>query len=308
MTALHEAAQKALELNLEELKQIATLWKNFRIGNMGDYPKQTVELLKLQSQYHAAAAPDVVLELIRQIESLRSALAQQGEPVVHHHGFSKTNQHLRAINESLDKQLDEVMRERDHREEIINQLCDAVLGPDRYEWSSMHFFEDAVREVEERMAALAQQGEAVAWLHAKTNQVFTSEPPPTLKASCTPLYAGAAPATKAQQKLVAPIPQDFHTHKQAWLTALQIARDHAKVSLPDVDDKSYWKHEIHVFQRAYAELEEVPVPHPETSNLAVWDCKQCGAQVYTRAASKANINDLACGRCGSHELHKAPSR
>jgi hypothetical protein len=93
-------------------------------------------------------------------EAAPAPQARQGEQsgaVVHQHGFAKENQRLRTINESLDKQLDDVMRECDRRDEIINDLCDAVLGTDRHEWSSMYFFEDAVREVEERMEALAQQ-------------------------------------------------------------------------------------------------------------------------------------------------------
>lgn len=200
MTTLHEAAQKALELNLEELKQIATLWKNFRIGNMGDYSKRAVELLKLQSQYHAAAAPDIVLELIRQIESLRSALAQQGaytDPDC----LTRQDEIIRKLakeNAELDSQIDQLIQERDHRDEIIDKLCDAVLGPDRYEWSSMYFFEDAVREVEERMEALAQQGEQpVAWYDEEFDCAYTAkELDGGTSEGLIPLYAGAAPAAQ----------------------------------------------------------------------------------------------------------------
>ena len=65
-----------------------------------------------------------------------------------------------------DRQIDQLIQERDHRDKIIDKLCDAVLGPDRYEWSSQYFFEDAVREVEERIAALEKpaQQEPVAWI------------------------------------------------------------------------------------------------------------------------------------------------
>jgi hypothetical protein len=54
--------------------------------------------------------------------------------------------------ERQDQQIDQLILERDHAHEIIDKLCDAVLGADRHEWSSMYFFEDAVRDVEERMA------------------------------------------------------------------------------------------------------------------------------------------------------------
>lgn len=47
-----------------------------------------------------------------------------------------------------------VIDERDHRESIIDQLCDAVLGVDRHEWSSAYHYEDAVTEVQERIASL----------------------------------------------------------------------------------------------------------------------------------------------------------
>ena len=53
-----------------------------------------------------------------------------------------------------EKDLDELITQRDHREEIIDALCDAVLGEDRDEWSSAYYFEDAVTEVQERMGEL----------------------------------------------------------------------------------------------------------------------------------------------------------
>lgn len=55
----------------------------------------------------------------------------------------------------LDASESHLIKERDHREKIINDLCDLVLGEDRNEWSSAYFFEDAVAEVDERMQQLA---------------------------------------------------------------------------------------------------------------------------------------------------------
>lgn len=82
---------------------------------------------------------------------------------------------LSAIREALaqpaddDKAEEEILQligERDRREEIINQLCDAVLGTDRSEWSSAYHFEDAVREVDERMDADDKAGgdKTVVWI------------------------------------------------------------------------------------------------------------------------------------------------
>lgn len=69
-------------------------------------------------------------------------------------------------------------------------------------------------------------------------------------------------AANALQAESAAMPEDFLSHKFAWLSALVIARDAAKVSLPDMDDKDYWEHEIRVFQRAYAELEATTLQPP----------------------------------------------
>jgi len=50
------------------------------------------------------------------------------------------------------------------------------------------------------------------------------------------------------------VPSDFHTHKNAWRSALEMAEQNALVNPPDLDDKSYWRHEIAAFDRAYSEL------------------------------------------------------
>jgi len=50
-----------------------------------------------------------------------------------------------------------LIQQRDHAHEIIDKLCDAVLGFDRQEWSSAYFFEDAVNDVEEKMWQLDKQ-------------------------------------------------------------------------------------------------------------------------------------------------------
>lgn len=50
-------------------------------------------------------------------------------------------------------------------------------------------------------------------------------------------------------------PKDFYTHQQSWRNALVIAEANGKVELPDVDEKSYWQHELKAFDRAYRELE-----------------------------------------------------
>lgn len=50
------------------------------------------------------------------------------------------------------------------------------------------------------------------------------------------------------------IPEDFETHRSAWREALEIAREQAAVSAPDVDDKAYWTHELAAFDRAFESI------------------------------------------------------
>lgn len=99
--------------------------------------KLALEALKPVSTYGRVGSRDTDTAKAQQaITAIRKALASQP-----------------AQQQEQGRQIDQLIKERDHRDEIIDKLCDAVLGPDRYEWSSQYFFEDAVREVEERMAA-----------------------------------------------------------------------------------------------------------------------------------------------------------
>lgn len=51
------------------------------------------------------------------------------------------------------------------------------------------------------------------------------------------------------------IPDDFRTHKRGWRSALEMAVSTAE----NEADRSYWKHELAAFDKAYAELEAQPV-------------------------------------------------
>lgn len=53
------------------------------------------------------------------------------------------------------------------------------------------------------------------------------------------------------------LPSDFRSHQHSWREALQIAIEHAEVSSPDIDDKTYWERELRAFDRAYNELPEI---------------------------------------------------
>ncbi|MFY2037438.1 hypothetical protein ACOTDT_32770 [Achromobacter xylosoxidans] len=55
-------------------------------------------------------------------------VAGEAQPVIHQHGFASDNQKLRAINESLDEQLEEVMAERDDYHDWADELSEAIAA------------------------------------------------------------------------------------------------------------------------------------------------------------------------------------
>lgn len=67
---------------------------------------------------------------------------------------------LSVISESsgafrdAERDIEALIAQRDYYHEIIDQLCDAVLGTDRDEWSSGYTFHHAVADVEEKLEEL----------------------------------------------------------------------------------------------------------------------------------------------------------
>lgn len=74
-----------------------------------------------------------------------------------------------------EREIERLIRERDQRDEIIDRLCDAVLGSERPEWSSAYGFDDAVADVEERIAQLHQPSVDKAW--ERFEQANAAQPP-----------------------------------------------------------------------------------------------------------------------------------
>lgn len=50
----------------------------------------------------------------------------------------------------------EILKERDDRQHVIDEILTRVLGYDRPEWSSGYGYRDAIEEVEDRMAELTK--------------------------------------------------------------------------------------------------------------------------------------------------------
>jgi len=59
-----------------------------------------------------------------------------------------------------DREMGQLIDERDRVEAVLDKVLDLVLGPERDEWSSAYGFADAVIDVEERMAELADKSAA----------------------------------------------------------------------------------------------------------------------------------------------------
>lgn len=78
---------------------------------------------------------------------------------------------LQARVVELDRSETQLIQERDEREEVINALCDAVLGTDRYEWSSMYSFDDAVEEVAVKTAVLDKEVSELYALQARVAEL-----------------------------------------------------------------------------------------------------------------------------------------
>jgi hypothetical protein len=65
------------------------------------------------------------------------------------------------------------------------------------------------------------------------------------------------------------IPDDFHSHKDAWRRALKQCIANAPPATHDTDDAGYWKHELTAFDRAYAQLIFGPTV-PTAAGFVAW--------------------------------------
>lgn len=73
--------------------------------------------------------------------------------------ISDKERELMAEVERLDASWTQALQERDNCEDIIDRLCDVVLGVDQHEWSSLYDFDDAVDDVSVKVAVLDEEVE-----------------------------------------------------------------------------------------------------------------------------------------------------
>lgn len=69
------------------------------------------------------------------------------------------------------------------------------------------------------------------------------------------------------------VPDDAIAHRFEWREALVVAREHAEVSWPDVDDRSYWDHELRVYDRVFSDAGYPSMP-PEPQHVDNIDGKR----------------------------------
>lgn len=95
------------------------------------------------------AAEDAVAKAFELIEAL---LLAKNQPML---------DELQSRLEPLEKDCEELIKERDEREDVINELLNQVLQDERKEWSSAYDFNDAVIDVECKMKSLEK--DAARW-------------------------------------------------------------------------------------------------------------------------------------------------
>ncbi|MCA8228231.1 hypothetical protein [Burkholderia vietnamiensis] len=63
---------------------------------------------------------------------------------------------------------------------------------------------------------------------------------------------------------------DFVSHLGSWREALVIARNQARVALPDVDDHAYWEREIRAYDDAFGAYSPGAIPDEFRTHHAAW--------------------------------------
>lgn len=67
------------------------------------------------------------------------------------------------------------------------------------------------------------------------------------------------PDARAEMEAIAEALRDLQSHSAAWRKTIAEALDRADWSLEDLDDRSYWQHELDVFDRVVAALGKVDI-------------------------------------------------
>ena len=102
-------------------------------------------------------------------DALKAAMAEPQDPDSWGAGYEAgyaagvAEHPAQPVQEQRERELNEVLTERDDAEDFIDALLDEVLGPDRAEWSSAYGRADALEEVRERIAQMLKPSIDKAW-------------------------------------------------------------------------------------------------------------------------------------------------
>lgn len=97
------------------------------------------------------------------------------------------------------------------------------------------------------------------------------------------------------------LPDDLRTHLGDFEKACVVARDHAEVSPPDIDDRAYWQHQIDTIQKARDDIEAWALNNgwrqiatcDVTDDVLVY-CEDTEQQFVAYQEREGNIRGLFC--------------
>ncbi|MEX3555681.1 MAG: hypothetical protein VB131_03395 [Burkholderia gladioli] len=91
---------------------------------------------------------------------------------------------------------------------------------------------------------------------------------------------------------------DFISHHGSWREALVIARHHARVAPPDVDERTYWDREIRVYDEAFGGYSPNSIPDDFRTHHSAWR----EALVIARDRADVQFPDVDDRAYWEHEL------
>lgn len=139
-----------------------------------------------------------------------------------------------------EREIEQLIRERDQRDEIIDRLCDAVLGSERPEWSSAYGFDDAVADVEERITQLHQPSVDKAWKRFETANAAQPQHPQPQAHGGPEVVAWAMPR-KDGLVLDVICPDEHEAHEGDYTIPLITLQSHREAVSKLQNDLLGWK-------------------------------------------------------------------
>lgn len=168
-----------------------------------------------------------------------------------------------------DRMLSQTIDEREERQQFIDDLLDALHGPDRHEWTSAYGFNDAMEDALERLAALEAATPSPAEVHGEVRALIEQ---------CRDALAEELAAWDIDPPLHHV--KTAHDACEAWLAKPQ-PKGKCISALPDAqppkrpDDYCADNACRAVGQCARAQA-PAPAPMADKLHVTAWECHGCG--------------------------------